>query len=104
MISVLAFNFGDMSSNPAEAYIFLQNLCLKRTKINKKRPGFAKLKKWLLVTVLICRSDGQTVLDANWCQLGYRIKIYIPSSSPPFGVVGGASLGGSTTFFRLTYR
>ena len=45
MISVLAFNFGDMSSNPAEAYIFLQNLCLKRTKINKKRSGFAKLKK-----------------------------------------------------------
>ena len=68
MISVLAFNFGDMSSNPAEAYIFLQNLCLKRTKINKKRPGFAKLKKWLLVTVLICRSDGQTVLDRG-CEL-----------------------------------
>ena len=89
MISVLAFNFGDMSLNPAEAYIFLQNLCLKRTKINKKRPGFAKLKKWLLVTVLIRRSDGQTVLDRG-CKLvptRYRIKIYIPSSWPSLGVV-----------------
>ena len=32
----------DLSSNPAEFHIFLFKLPLKRTKINKKRPGLAQ--------------------------------------------------------------
>ena len=40
MVSVLALYSDNPSSHPAEAY-FSVNLCLKRTKINKKRPGLA---------------------------------------------------------------
>ena len=38
VVSVLA---ADPSSNPAEVYNFSVKLYLKRTKINKKRPGLA---------------------------------------------------------------
>ena len=38
VVSVLA---DDPSSNPAEVYNFSVKLYLKRTKINKKRPGLA---------------------------------------------------------------
>ena len=41
MVSVLAFYSDDPSSNPAEVYNFSVKLLLKRTKINKKRPGLA---------------------------------------------------------------
>ena len=46
--SVLAFYSVNLSSNPAEAYSFLYNLCLKRMNINKKKPGFAHFLKELL--------------------------------------------------------
>ena len=41
VVSVLAFYSVDPSSNPAEVYNFSVKLLLKRTKINKKRPGLA---------------------------------------------------------------
>ena len=41
VVSVLAFYSDDPSSNPAEVYNFSVKLLLKRTKINKKRPGLA---------------------------------------------------------------
>ena len=41
VVSVLTFNSDDPSSNPAEVYSFYSVYCLKRTKINKKRPGMA---------------------------------------------------------------
>ena len=41
VVSVLAFYSDDPSSNPAEVYNFSVILLLKRTKINKKRPGLA---------------------------------------------------------------
>ena len=40
-VSVLAFYSDDPSSNPAEVYNFSVKFLLKRTKINKKRPGLA---------------------------------------------------------------
>ena len=45
VVSVLAFYSDDPSSIPAEVYNFSVKLLLKRTKINKKRPGLAHLKK-----------------------------------------------------------
>ena len=45
MVSVLAFYSDDPSSNPAEVYNFSVKLLLKRTKINKKRPGLVHFKK-----------------------------------------------------------
>ena len=45
VVSVLAFYSDDPSSNPAEVFNFSVKLLLKRTKINKKRPGLAHLKK-----------------------------------------------------------
>ena len=46
VVSVLAFYSDDPGLNPAEAYcFFLQNLCLKRTKIYKEIPGLAFFKK-----------------------------------------------------------
>ena len=45
MVSVLAFYSDDPSSIPAEVYNFSVKLLLKRTKINKKRPGLAQFKK-----------------------------------------------------------
>ena len=44
VVTVLAFYSVDLSSNPAEVYSFNSVNCLKRTKINKKRPGLAHLK------------------------------------------------------------
>ena len=41
VVSVLAFYSDNPSSNPAEVYNFSVKLLLKRTKINKKRPGLA---------------------------------------------------------------
>ena len=41
VVSVLAFHSGDLSWNPAEVYRFNSVKCMKRTKINKKRPGLA---------------------------------------------------------------
>ena len=41
VVSVLAFYSDDPSSIPAEVYNFSVKLLLKRTKINKKRPGLA---------------------------------------------------------------
>ena len=41
VVSVLAFYSDNPSSNPAEVYNFSVKLFLKRTKINKKRPGLA---------------------------------------------------------------
>ena len=41
LVGVLAFYSADPSSNPAEFYILSVKLYLKRTKINKKRPGLA---------------------------------------------------------------
>ena len=45
MVSVLAFYSDDPSSIPAEVYNFSVKLLLKRTKINKKRPGLAHFLK-----------------------------------------------------------
>ena len=45
VVSVLAFYSDDPSSNPAEVYNFPVKLLLKRTKINKKRPGLAHFLK-----------------------------------------------------------
>ena len=45
VVSMPAFYSDDPSSNPAEVYNFSVKLFLKRTKINKKRPGLAHLKK-----------------------------------------------------------
>ena len=45
MVSVLAFYSDNPSSNPAEVYNFSVKLLLKRTKINKKRPGLAHFLK-----------------------------------------------------------
>ena len=45
VVSVLASYSNDPSSIPAEVYNFFCKLLLKRTKINKKRPGLAHLKK-----------------------------------------------------------
>ena len=42
VVSVLAFYSDDPSSIPAEVYNFSVKLLLKRTKINKKRPGLAQ--------------------------------------------------------------
>ena len=41
LVSVLAFYSDDPSSYPAEVNSFYSVNCLKRTKINKKRPGMA---------------------------------------------------------------
>ena len=41
VVSVLVFYSDNLSSNPAEVYNFSVKLLLKRTKINKKRPGLA---------------------------------------------------------------
>ena len=41
VVSVFAFYSDDLSSNPADAYNFSVNLNLKRTNLNKKRPGLA---------------------------------------------------------------
>ena len=47
---MLAFYSDDQSSNPDEAYSFSVKLCLKRTKINEKRPWLAHIfKKHLLI-------------------------------------------------------
>ena len=44
-VSVLVFFSGDLRSNPTEwLQFFLDKLCLKRVKINKKRSGLAHLK------------------------------------------------------------
>ena len=51
MVSVLAFYSDDPSSNPAEVYNFSVKLLLKRTKINKKRPGLAHFKKKVLLAI-----------------------------------------------------
>ena len=45
VVSVLAFYSDDPSSNHAEVYNFPVNFLLKRTKINKKRPGLAHFYK-----------------------------------------------------------
>ena len=41
VVSVLAIDSDDPSLNPAEVYSFYSVYCLKRTKINKYRPGMA---------------------------------------------------------------
>ena len=41
VVSVLAFYFDDLSSNPTEVYNFSVKLYLKRKEINKKRPGWS---------------------------------------------------------------
>ena len=45
VVSVLTLYSDDPSSNPAEVYIFSVKLSLKRTKINKKRPGLVHFLK-----------------------------------------------------------
>ena len=45
VVSVLAFYSDDPSSIPAEVYNFFCKILLKRTKINKKRPGLAHFLK-----------------------------------------------------------
>ena len=52
MVSVLTFYFDDPSSNLAEIYHFPVKLYLKRTKVNKKRPRLAHLKKDFYIFVL----------------------------------------------------
>ena len=47
VVSVLAFYSNDPSSIPTKVYNFSVKLLLKRTKINKKRPWLAHLKKSL---------------------------------------------------------
>ena len=44
MVSVLASDSEDTGSNPTVVYIYTVKLLLKRTKMNKKRPGLAHLK------------------------------------------------------------
>ena len=51
VVNMITFYYDDPSLNPVEAYLqlFLQNLCLKRTNINRKEGGIAHfLKKNLL--------------------------------------------------------
>ena len=52
VVSILAFYSDDLCSNPFEAYSFFCKICLlKRTKINKKRPGLAHLKNFALCII-----------------------------------------------------
>ena len=44
VVSLFTFYSDDLCSNPAEAYSSVSVTCLKRTKINKKRPRLADLK------------------------------------------------------------
>ena len=53
VVSVLISYFNKGSSNPAEIYNFSVKLCLKRTKIYKKRPGLAHLKKYYIIRELL---------------------------------------------------
>ena len=63
MVSVLAFYSDDPSSIPAEVYNFSVKLLLKRTKINKKRPGLAQfLKKIRRVSIYF-----GTILPLSQC-------------------------------------
>ena len=49
VVSVFAFYYDDPSSNPVKAYsLFLENLCLKRKKIYKKRPDWPIFKNKFL--------------------------------------------------------
>ena len=50
MVSMHAFYSDNPSLNPAEVYRFNSVNCLKRKKINKKKPGMAHLKKTTKVT------------------------------------------------------
>ena len=46
MVSELAFNLDDASSNPADVYSFFsKKLCLKRTKMNKKEAEVSPYKR-----------------------------------------------------------
>ena len=45
MASVLAFNYYDLSSNPADAYIFSVKLVFEKTKNKQKTPKLAHLKQ-----------------------------------------------------------
>ena len=45
----LLFYCNDPSLNLAEVYSFYSEICLKRTKMNIKRPGMAHLKKYTFV-------------------------------------------------------
>ena len=74
MVSKLAFYSVDPSSNPADVYSFNSVNYLKRTKINKKRPGLAHLKKDL---------SSWTVQLAEWAEkvpcillLAYPAQMY----------------------------
>ena len=53
VVSVLAFYSDNPSSNPAEVYNFSVILLLKRTKINKKRPGLANFLKKIVFAFFI---------------------------------------------------
>ena len=44
VVDVVAKRSEDLSSNPAEVYSFYYVNCLKRTKINKKKPEMAHFK------------------------------------------------------------
>ena len=49
VVSVFVFYYDDPSSNPVKAYsLFLENLCLKRKKIYKKRPDWPIFKNKFL--------------------------------------------------------
>ena len=52
VVSVLAFYSDDPSSNPAEVYNFSVKLLLKRTKINKKRPGLTHFFKKITANLI----------------------------------------------------
>ena len=45
VVTVLAFNYNDPSSNPPKVNKFSVKLSLKQTKMNKKRPVLAHRKK-----------------------------------------------------------
>ena len=61
VVSVLAFYSEDSSSNPAEVYNFSVKLLLKRTKINKKRPGLAHFfkKKCVCFIEVVCLENTE---------------------------------------------
>ena len=67
VVSMLAFYSDDPSSIPAEVYNFSVKLLLKRTKINKKRPGLAQFLKIKKINVLYFREEELFYFEICLC-------------------------------------
>ena len=87
VVSVLAFYSDDPSSNPAEVYNFSVKLLLKSTKINKKRPGLAHLKKMNnhLTSEQLKRAGGAAI-KVNYLRLDARYHNFFCQKLPFSGV------------------